>query len=165
MGGELGAESSPGMGSRFWLELPFDAQARTGEPPLLGAEAGRALRVLAIEPDSLAAAMMRSALDQLGHRMLHTHDGARALELLRSCDVDAILVGGASAPQTVGAIRALTSPAAQTRIVAVIGAEVEDADACLRAGVDAVLRKPITVGAVARALAALTAKAERAEAA
>ena len=165
MGGELDAESRPGIGSRFHLELPFDAAAATGEPGLHPVVAGRALRVLAVEPDTLTAAMLRSALDQLGHRMLHTHDGERALELLRSCDVDGVLVGGPSAPQTVRAIRALPSPASRTRITAVIGAEVEDADACLRAGADAVLRKPVTVGAVARALAAASTDAARAEAA
>ncbi len=163
MGGELDAESRPGIGSRFRLELPFDAQASTSEPPVNTATPSRTLRVLAIEPDSLTAAMLRSALDQLGHRMLHTHDGERALELLRACDVDAILVGGVAAPSVVRAIRALPSPAARTRVTAVIGAEVEDADACLRAGADAVLRKPVTVGAVARALAASeTARAEAA---
>ena len=156
MGGELDAESRPGIGSRFRLELPFDPLASIGEPGADPATSDRALRFLAVEPDSLTTAMLRSALDQLGHRMLHTHDGERALELLRSCDVDGVLVGGASAPETVRAIRALPSPASRTRITAVIGAEVEDADACLRAGADAVLRKPVTVGAVARALAAAT---------
>ena len=164
MGGELDAESRPGIGSRFHLELPFDAQASLGDPRTDAAAPDRALRVLAVEPDTLTAAMLRAALDQLGHRMLHTHDGERALELLRACDVDGVLVGGPSAPQTVRAIRALPSPAARTRITAVIGAEVEDADACLRAGADAVLRKPVTVGAVARALAAPSGPA-RAEAA
>jgi signal transduction histidine kinase/ActR/RegA family two-component response regulator len=164
MGGELVAESRPGIGSRFQLELPFDPQASLGEARADTAAPDRTLRVLAVEPDTLTAAMLRAALDQLGHRMLHTHDGERALELLRACDVDGVLVGGPSAPETVRAIRALPSPAARTRITAVIGAEVEDADACLRAGADAVLRKPVTVGAVARALAAPSGPA-RAEAA
>jgi CheY-like chemotaxis protein len=36
----------------------------------------------------------------------------------------------------------------------VIGGEIEEAQACLQAGADAVLRKPVTVTSVARAVAA-----------
>lgn len=169
MGGDVVAESAPGVGSRFWLELPFDPAAiLEGEAPEPH-QTGRALRVLAVEPDSLSAAMLRSALDQLGHRMLHAHDGARAIELLRSCDVDAVLVGsrmtGLSGPETIRAVRALPSPVSRARVVAMIGAETEEAGACLAAGADAVLRKPVTVGAVARTLAATTSSKFRAEAA
>jgi CheY-like chemotaxis protein len=120
---------------------------------------------LVIEPDSLSAAMLRAALDQLGHRMLHTHDGGRALELLRSCDVDAILAAGPDAAATVRAVRALPSPAARTRITALIGADLGEADPITASGADAVLRKPVTVGAIARALAAVSPVAVRAEAA
>lgn len=165
MGGELSADSTPGVGSRFRLDLPFDPTARLGEAAEEPAAPARALRVLAIEPDSLSAAMLRAALDQLGHRMLHTHDGDRALELLRSCDVDGLLVAGPAAIETIRAIRALPSPGARARITALIGADALDADAWLRAGADAVLRKPVTVGAVARALAVSPQANPRAEAA
>ena len=174
MGGDVQAESAPGVGSRFWLELPYDPAAQLADEPAAPLGAGPALRVLAVEPDSLGAAMLRSSLDQLGHRMLHAHDGRRALELLKSCDVDVILVGGRldpdagsglSGPDTIRAIRALPSPAARARVVAVIGAEIEEAGACRAAGADAVLRKPVTVGAVARALASTRTVRERAQAA
>jgi len=171
MGGDIVAESAPGVGSRFWLELPFDAAAALSEAPA-PLRAGPALRVLAVEPDQLSAAMLRAALDQLGHRMLHAHDGGRALELLKSCEVDAVLVGarlgdGAvlSGPDVIRAVRALGSPVARARIVAVIGAEIEEAGACRAAGADAVLRKPVTVGAVARALAPVGAGIRQAQAA
>lgn len=174
MGGEVRAESAPGVGSRFWLELPFDPSAVLEAESSQAILTGPALRVLAVESDSLSAAMLRSTLDQLGHRMLHAHDGRRALELLKSCDVDAILVGGRldpetpeglSGPDTIRAIRTLPSPAARARVVAVIGAETEEAAACRAAGADAVLRKPVTVGAVARALASTPRARERAQAA
>ncbi|MDP8917046.1 MAG: ATP-binding protein [Pseudomonadota bacterium] len=174
MGGDVLAESAPGVGSRFWLELPYDPAAVLAPEAPVTAQTGPALRVLAVEPDSLSAAMIRSALDQLGHRMLHAHDGGRALDLLKSCDVDVILVGGRlqpetgsglTAPETIRAVRALPSPAARARVVAVIGAEIEQASDCLLAGADTVLRKPVTVGAVARALAPTGALSRRAEAA
>ena len=158
MGGEVSAESAPGVGSRFWLELPYDPAAHlTGEQPAAGA-GGRMLRVLAAESDALDAALLRAALDQLGHPMLHAHDGARALDLLTSGEVDVVLVAGRLAglggPETIRAVRQLTTAAGRAPIVAVIGGEIEEAQACLQAGADAVLRKPVTVASVARALAA-----------
>jgi two-component system, sensor histidine kinase len=51
------------------------------------------------------------------------------------------------------AIRNLSGPAGQTPIVAVIEGDGEEARAVLDAGVDQVLRKPVSVAAVARALA------------
>ena len=158
MGGEVAAESAPGVGSRFWLELPFDPAARlTNEAPSTAA-GGRTLRVLAAESDALDAALLRAALEQLGHPMLHAHDGQRALDLLALGEVDVVLVAGRLAgldgPETIRSIRALTTGAARAPIVAVIGGEIEEAQACLQAGADAVLRKPVTVASVARALAA-----------
>jgi signal transduction histidine kinase/ActR/RegA family two-component response regulator len=158
MGGEVSAESAPGVGSRFWLELPFDPAARlTPEAPAPGAN-GRVLRVLAAESDALDAALLRAALEQLGHPMLHAHDGSRALDLLGLGEVDVVLVGGRlaglSGPETIRAIRQLPTAGGRAPIVAVIGGEIEEAQACLQAGADAVLRKPVTVGSVARALAA-----------
>ena len=47
----------------------------------------------------------------------------------------------------------------------VIGGEIEEAQACLNAGADAVLRKPVTVASVARALAAAMERTGRSEAA
>jgi CheY-like chemotaxis protein len=65
----------------------------------------------------------------------------------------------------VRAIRALPSPAARARVVAVVGTEIEAAGRCMQAGADAVLRKPLTVGAVARALAGAAEPAARVRAA
>jgi CheY-like chemotaxis protein len=119
---------------------------------------GRGLRVLAAESDALDAALLRAALDQLGHPMLHAHDGHRALDLLSLGEIDVVVVGGRLAgldgPATIRAIRALEGPVSGVPIVAVIGGEIEEAQACLQAGAQAVLRKPVTVASVARALAA-----------
>jgi signal transduction histidine kinase/ActR/RegA family two-component response regulator len=166
MGGEVTGESAPGVGSRFWLELPFDPAL--SPDAALPSSGGRALRVLAAEPDSLHAALLRAALEQLGHGMLHAQDGARALDLLKLGEVDVVLVGGSGAglagPDAIRAIRTLESSAARAPIVAVIGGEIEEARACLQAGADAVLRKPVTVASLARAITAALDPAARAEA-
>lgn len=164
MDGSVSAESAVGIGCCFRLELPYDPEARLAEPaepaPLSPAAPmlSQALRVLVAEDDALHAAMLRSVLEQLGHHVLQAHDGRRACELAQICEVDLIMLDGRlpvlDGPQAMRAIRRLDGPAARTPIIAIIGGEADEATACLDAGATQVLRKPVTVGGVARALAA-----------
>lgn len=159
MGGELGADSAPGVGSRFWLDLPFDAEAvvedGSVEAPVAAAE--RSLKILIAEDDALNAAMLRAVLEQLGHKVLHVQDGRRAIDMLRVGEVDLVMLDGRmpvlDGPDTAREIRRLDGPVGQLPIVAVIGGDAEEAQCMLDAGVDTVLRKPVTVNAVARAVA------------
>lgn len=159
MGGDLRAHSALGVGSCFTLELPFDRHA-TAAPQL---EAGpekverRRLRVLLAEDEALNAAMLRAHLEQLGHQVVHAASGQRAIELARVCDLDLMMIDarmpGLDGHETIGALRAMDGQAALTPIVALIGGDPDEARDCLAAGADAVLRKPVTVPAVARAIA------------
>lgn len=170
MGGDLGAESAPGVGSRFWLDLPWDADAvlaeTVGAGPLQPAE--RPLRVLIAEDDQLNAAMLRAVIEQLGHKVLSVADGRRALDLVQMGELDLILVDGRmpvmNGPEMIRALRALSGPAARTPVVAVIGGDAEEAAEMRAAGADAVLRKPVTVTGVARAVADAAARRDRDEA-
>jgi signal transduction histidine kinase/CheY-like chemotaxis protein len=163
MGCDLAAESTPGMGSRFWLELPFDPNAQAAAEPAdlqgsHGAPKPRSMRVLMAEDDSLSAAMLRSVLEQLGHQVAHVSDGRRALDLFDICDFDLVMVDdrmpNLDGPQTIKALRERPDSAASPPIIAVIGGGSEDAQACIEAGADALLRKPVSVSAVAQAVAA-----------
>jgi len=165
MGGSLEAGSAVGVGSCFTLTLPFDASVTVEEPV---AEAptgayrspdryGRPLRVLVAEDDALNAAMMRAILEQLGHQVVHAQNGRRAVELAQVWSFDLLMLDGRmpglDGAGATAAIRALDGPPGKTPIIAVIGGEAEEAAACLAAGADAVLRKPVSVSAVARAVA------------
>jgi CheY-like chemotaxis protein len=152
MGGLLEADSAPGVGSRFWLELPFDAGAEPGGVARDNSPE-RSLRVLAVEPDALAAAMLRAALDQLGHRVLLVPDGARATELLALGEIDLLVVDAHAGAETARRIRALGGSHSRMPIVALIGGDATEAEALFAAGADAALRKPVATAAVARALA------------
>jgi CheY-like chemotaxis protein len=158
MGGDVSADSAPGMGSRFWLDLPFDPTANADEAALHAVHdtGPRPMRVLVIEDDQLNAAMLRAVLEQLGHRVLHAQDGERGLELLSLGELDLVMLDGRmpgmDGPETAHAIRALDGDEGQVPIVAVIGGDAEEADAMRQAGCDCVLRKPVTVAGVARAV-------------
>jgi CheY-like chemotaxis protein len=163
MGGELGAHSAVGVGSCFRLELPYDAtiqadrQLATPEPAATSAENGRPLRILIAEDDALNAAMLRAVIEQLGHQAVHAVDGRRALDLASVCEFDLLMIDGRmpnlDGPDTSAAVRGLPEALGRVPIIAVIGGDAEEARECTEAGADAVLRKPVTVAAVARAIA------------
>lgn len=160
MQGEVTCQSAVGVGSRFILDLPFDPRAAAEPEPETASQAGpmRALRILVAEDDSLNAAMLRAVLEQLGHHVAHTGDGRRAFDLAQVCEFDLIMVDGRmpemAGAETIAALRALPGPVSRLPMIAVIGGEADEAQACIAAGADTVLRKPVSVAAVARALAA-----------
>jgi signal transduction histidine kinase/CheY-like chemotaxis protein len=159
MGGDLRAESAPGVGSCFTLDLPFDPEAYAHPPePLPEADLpARRLRILTVEPEALSAAMLRATLEQLGHQVVHAADGRRAVELARVCDLDLVIVSG---HETIAALRALDGAAARTPAIALTGGDAAEAEAAMAAGADALLRRPVAVPACARAITdALTAQA------
>lgn len=162
MNGKLEVGSAIGVGSCFTLTLPYDATA-----PLPGADIqtdaaaaqsrSGALRVLIAEDDALNAAMMRAILEQLGHQVVHAQNGRRAVELAQGCAFDLLMLDGRmpglDGAEAIARIRTLDGPAGKAPIIAVIGGEADEAAACLSAGANTVLRKPVSVAAVARAVA------------
>ena len=164
MEGEVSAESAVGVGSRFWLEIPFDAAATpmdaADEPAELivaASAAGRSLRVLLAEDDALSAAMTRAILEQLGHQVVQAQGGQRALELAEFCPFDLTVLGGRlpclAGPEAGVFVRTLADATHGAPTIALVGGEAGDAETCLAAGVDQALRKPATVAGVARAIA------------
>ena len=158
MGGELTGQSAVGVGSCFTLVMPFDPNAQLEAPLSVAAMDGaRRLRVLIAEDDGLNAAMLRAILEQLGHQVVHAQNGQRALDLAQSADFDLVMLDGRmplmDGPQTAAALRQLDGSISEKPIIAVIGGDVDEAQECLAAGANAVLRKPVTVAGVARAVA------------
>jgi CheY-like chemotaxis protein len=168
MGGQLKGQSAVGVGSCFTLELPWDAAAVAAteadesmfRSPI--APSKRAMRVLVAEDDALNAAMLRAILEQLGHQVVHAQNGRRAIELATAVDFDLVMLDGRmpglDGAHTAAALRGLAGPAGEMPIIAVIGGDADEARECLEAGADAVLRKPVTVAGVARAVADASAK-------
>ncbi len=97
MHGQVDGQSTPDVGSKFWLDLPFDRTAsaparpiETEETVLTGDE--MSLRVLLISNDSLRAAQLRDELERLGHKCLTSTTRERALTLARKGPIDACLI-------------------------------------------------------------------------
>ncbi|RAK56312.1 response regulator [Phenylobacterium soli] len=162
MGGELRAHSAAGVGSCFTLELPWQADAVAPRPAAadqgqIGDPAERPrLRVLIAEDDSLAAASLRNGLEQLGHKVAQAADGHRAVELTRVCDFDVLMIAASAAsdgPAVMSRIRGLEGAAGRTPMIALIGGDPDEAEVGLAAGASAILRKPFSMPALARALA------------
>ena len=82
MGGEVGAESVVGEGSTFWVALPLEcAEGASAAPPL--PPALRNGRVLIVDDNHTAAAVLADMLRTMGFETSECHDGAQALEMLR----------------------------------------------------------------------------------
>jgi len=168
MDGEVSAESALGVGSCFRFDLPFDPQAVAAGAPTAAEDIPggstsisttlRGLRILAVDDNALGVAMLRAVLEQLGHQVLHAADGKRALELTQVCDVDLVIMAARlpqmDGPELVRALRTGAGAVAKTPIITLIDGDADEARACLLAGADQILRRPVTVSSVARAIAA-----------
>jgi CheY-like chemotaxis protein len=119
--------------------------------------APRTLRVLIAEDDALNAAMLRAILEQLGHQVVHAQNGRRAADLAKIAEFDLLMLDHRmpmmDGPAAAATLRESEGPNRLTPIVAVIDGEAEEASEFLEAGADIVLRKPVSVAGVARALA------------
>ncbi len=163
MGGALEARSAVGVGSCFTLTLPFDTAAEGAfveEQETAAADAPgtpRTLRILIAEDDALNAAMLRAILEQLGHQVVHAQNGRRAADLARIAEFDLLMLDHRmpvlDGPGAAAALRGADGPNRNAPIVAMIDGDGEEATEFLDAGADIVLRKPVSVAAVARILA------------
>ena len=77
LGGEVGVESEPGVGSRFWFEAPFRRGRTTGAPSRMPA---MGVRVLVVERHEGARRVLCSMLSKAGARVEQAGSGPEALE-------------------------------------------------------------------------------------
>jgi PAS domain S-box-containing protein len=154
MGGEVGVHSERGRGSRFW----FTARLRRGQPKAAdpgsaaapaGWSALEGARVLLVEDNEINREVFLELLRATGLAIDTAEDGAEAVEKVKSGGYDLILMDvqmpvmdGLEATR---AIRALPLP--QCPIIALTAnAFGEDREACLAAGMDDHIAKPVDPG-------------------
>ncbi|HEV2365809.1 MAG TPA: ATP-binding protein [Caulobacteraceae bacterium] len=153
MGCALEARSAMGVGSAFTLVLPLDperAPDETPAQPAAGDIPSRALRVLLAEPDELAAALTRQRIEELGHGCVLARSLERAFDLLAAGPADAVLVAAGLIEADPAAALARLRDAGVGPVIVVTDGEASEAGS---AGAEAVLRRPVTLAALARVLA------------
>jgi len=98
MGGGVYVQSTPGKGSVFWLECPFDIAPtttlnRTQESvPAPRGPLPQRLRILLVEDNRVNRIFASDLLESRGHEVLMAENGRAALEYLATATVDVVLM-------------------------------------------------------------------------
>ena len=170
MGGSLTAESAgiPGQGSRFDLSFAADAAAAEalkaasagdGRQVAAAVNGGRAIKILLAEDNAMNQKLALRLLEKMGLSADLAVNGLEALAAVGRTPYDVILMD-VQMPEMDGLeatrkIRA-AEPAHRPRIIAMTANAMEgDREACLAAGMDDYLSKPIRPDALATALGAV----------
>jgi signal transduction histidine kinase/ActR/RegA family two-component response regulator len=162
MGGDIAVESQPGKGSTFTFSVLAQslhenevepAEVRPGleeiAPPLAVAHDAPALKILVAEDNLTNQFVIRALLEKLGYTPDIVEDGVQAIAAVQRETYDAVLmdmmmpeVDGLAASR---AIRQLASPMRDVTIIALTAnATSQDQEACLEAGMDDFVAKPVT---------------------
>jgi CheY-like chemotaxis protein len=170
MGGRISVSSTLGEGSTFDLDLPIyeaDAARTAGARiPLrpASAEVG-ALDILLVEDDPTVAQVLAGLLAGIGHRATHAANGLAALVALKNAHFDLAILDldlpGIDGLKLARMIRGGEKP--ELPMIAVTARSVGDEDAQIRAaGMNALLRKPVTATLLADAIGTVFAGRDRA---
>jgi PAS domain S-box-containing protein len=168
MGGDISFVSAEGEGSTF--SMTFDApaaEATVAQPAEDGLLEG--VRILLVEDNPTNRVMARTMLQRLGAVVEDAEDGLLGLEAARRGAHDLILMD-VQMPHMDGveatrAIRALSGAAAQTPIIGLTAnVMVHQRVAYLAAGMNGVIAKPISPGALLTEIARVIAEADEGEA-
>ncbi|MCA9777338.1 MAG: response regulator, partial [Candidatus Eremiobacteraeota bacterium] len=156
--GDIQVESEPGLGSSFRLTLPLQ---RCEEPvPSPEVETTAPLpnpaRVLLVDDNEVNLKVARRYLEKLGCRVTTAADGQQALDTVSEHDFDLILMD-CQMPVMTGIeaterIRPLKDRRAQRIFALTAMATPEEKEACLKAGMDGVITKPVRLDELRRVL-------------
>jgi CheY-like chemotaxis protein len=159
MGGTIQADSSPGRGSTFYVELPYacrskETEAKTAEE-LAGSTmpvSSRSRAILIAEDNTLNAHVLDTMLRRMGHTTNIASNGLQALNLWKTWPCDCILMD-ISMPEMDGrlAMAAIREQELKTGshipIIALTAhALMGERERFLAEGFDGYLAKPVDIG-------------------
>ena len=155
MGGRVGVESDPGRGSTFWFEVPLQRgkgargpEAGDREPlPIRLRKGFSGARILIAEDNEVNVEVVRELLLDVGLSVAVACNGREAVEFCRT-EKFALVLMDMQMPELDGTeatreIRRGGANAATPIIALTANAFAEDRRACLDAGMDDVLTKPV----------------------
>jgi signal transduction histidine kinase/HPt (histidine-containing phosphotransfer) domain-containing protein/ActR/RegA family two-component response regulator len=155
MGGEAGAESEPGRGSRFWFTARLQPGQESAAAAVPEARQGAAMvrqrcsaaRLLLVEDNAINREVALDLLRSTGLAVDTAENGREALEKARAVAYDLILMD-MQMPEMNGleATRAIRAGSARPRtpiLAMTANAFAEDRQACREAGMDDFLAKPV----------------------
>jgi signal transduction histidine kinase/ActR/RegA family two-component response regulator len=169
LGGEMGFDSAPGTGSRFWFEVPVDpvvAAEPAAEPVVAvavrsaaanGRDDRTAWSLLVAEDDDISRLVVTRLLESLGHRVVAVDGGQAALAALERERFDLVFLDcqmpGLDGYETARQLREREGGASHTPVVALTAHAVQgDRERCLAAGMDDYVTKPATRERLAQTL-------------
>ena len=165
MGGEIGAKSSPGVGSRFRVSLPlarveslaaYDARAVPTPDAAVPQARARPLRVLLAEDHPVNQRVVQLILATQGAEIVTVLDGAQALSAFETGRFDVVLMDmqmpvmdGLTATRGIRAVEAMRPDQPRTPVIMLsANAMAEHRDEALASGADLHVPKPITAEAL-----------------
>jgi signal transduction histidine kinase/CheY-like chemotaxis protein/HPt (histidine-containing phosphotransfer) domain-containing protein len=167
MGGEIGLDSEPGLGTTFWFTVPF-ARAEAPDRNVRSASsfertAPLGARVLVVEDSPMNQRVAVGLLSRLGYDAEVVSSGLEAVQVLHAhAERYAAVLMDCQMPELDGyaataAIRQQERPGAHVPIIAMTANALQgDRDRCLAAGMDDYLVKPVRREELAAVLARWT---------